>query len=52
MLTRTCPACGHKEEVVHDGTDHGPILVQGDNRCNETAWVIAPEVKAEGPTPE
>ncbi len=44
--TRTCPKCGHKE-IVQESTDHGSILVHGENylKCKETAWVIADEVR-------
>lgn len=36
---RRCKKCDHTE-IIEDGTDHGPILVQGRYRCNETDWQI------------
>jgi hypothetical protein len=43
---RRCRKCGHTEIVVH-GSDHGPILVQGSQRCNETDWQIMVTLRAE-----
>ena len=44
--TRTCPACGQKE-FVQPGSDCGPVIVPGQYRCNETAWIIRSETIAD-----